>query len=457
MCEILHSSVENCMQKFPTRKGQTNKQWWNRDCTLAKRRNGLFYYIWKESGRPSSGTIYETYKGAKRQYRKTCKKAMDNIITRPYETLDHLHKSKNSKQFWNVIRKSKMCTSNSNAITNTDLSNHFREKLSSSVGTTEYIRNAEKLVSEKYDQLSSVSFGDSLVSESRVKRYIKQLKGGTAAGHDGITPEHVKYALKTKLPLYISDLLSTCLKYGLVPDSFRIGVLVPILKKRSLDPSVAKNYRPITISAVFSKILEYYILDRCSNHQYNEFQFGFVSGRGTSMATSFVHDVSEYCRSVGSSVFLCSLDVEGAYDGIPHSILFHCAGSVLPDDCWRILYNWYTCLCVSIKWNNMLGQRIDVSKGLRQGGLTSTMLFNAFYQQLVDKLSVCNSGIIINNHKYNVFCYADDLLLASTTVTGLQSMIDMAVAHLAERGLKFNPSKTTCMTYGGNPFRTDPS
>ena len=40
---------------------------------------------------------------------------------------------------------------------------------------------------------------------------------------------------------------------------------------------------------------------------------------------------------------------------------------------------------------------------------------------------------------------------------GLQSLIDMAVAHLTERGLKFNRSKTTCMTYGGNPFRTDPS
>ena len=136
LCEILHSSVENCLQKSASRKGQINKQWWNRDCTLAKRRNGLFYYIWKESGRPSSGTIYETYKAAKRQYRKTCKKAMDNIITIPYRTLDNLHKSKNSKQFWNVIRKSKMCTSNSNVITNTDLSNHFREKLSSSAGTT---------------------------------------------------------------------------------------------------------------------------------------------------------------------------------------------------------------------------------------------------------------------------------------------------------------------------------
>ena len=144
LCEKLHSSVENCMQKSATRKGQiNNKQWWNRDCTLAKRQNGLFYYIWKESCRPSSGTIYETYKAAKRKYRKTCKKAMDNIITIPYKTLDYLHKSKNSKQFWNVIRKSKTFTSNSNAITNTDLSNHFREKMSSSARTTEYIRNAE--------------------------------------------------------------------------------------------------------------------------------------------------------------------------------------------------------------------------------------------------------------------------------------------------------------------------
>ena len=55
-----------------------------------------------------------------------------------------------------------------------------------------------------------------------------------------------------------------------------------------------------------------------------------------------------------------------------------------------------------------------------------------------------------------MFAYADDLLLASTTMTGLQSLIDLAVFFVTQRGLKFNPSKTTCMVYGKSPFTSPP-
>ena len=96
------------------------------------------------------------------------------------------------------------------------------------------------------------------------------------------------------------------------------------------------------------------------------------------------------------------------------------------------------------------------AKGLRQGGLTSPMIFNLFYKPLIDSLASSESGIIINNRKYNVFCYADDLLLTSTTVTGLQSLIDQAVSYVSDRGLNFNPAKTVCTTYGKNPFRCEP-
>ena len=99
---------------------------------------------------------------------------------------------------------------------------------------------------------------------------------------------------------------------------------------------------------------------------------------------------------------------------------------------------------------------IKVSKGLRQGGLTSPMMFNLFYQPLIDSLASSESGIIINNRKYNVFCYAVDLLLTSTTVTGLQSLIDQAVSYVSDRGLNFNQAKIVCMTYGKNPFRCEP-
>ena len=47
-----------------------------------------------------------------------------------------------------------------------------------------------------------------------------------------------------------------------------------------------------------------------------------------------------------------------------------------------------------------------------------------------------------------MFCYADDLILTSLTVTGLQSLIDVSRDYITSHGLNFNPSKTTCTTFG---------
>ena len=124
---------------------------------------------------------------------------------------------------------------------------------------------------------------------------------------------------------------------------------MPLLKKTNIDPTIPKNYRPITISVVLSKILEYYILDKCASHEYNPLQFGFVPGRSTAMVTSLAHDVCEFTKMSGSNVFLCSLDAEAAYDGIPHPILFDSISNVIPDHCWEILYKWYTNISVRVK------------------------------------------------------------------------------------------------------------
>ena len=89
---------------------------------------------------------------------------------------------------------------------------------------------------------------------------------------------------------------------------------------------------------------------------------------------------------------------------------------------WRLLYFWYAKIKVNIKWNGF-SEDILIGKGTRQGGLTSPLLFNLFYEPLVDILSKLDGGVSIGKHKYNIFCYADDILLASTTVSGLQKLI----------------------------------
>ena len=57
---------------------------------------------------------------------------------------------------------------------------------------------------------------------------------------------------------------------------------------------------------------------------------------------------------------------------------------------------------------------------------------------------------------YNSFCYADDVLLCSTTVSGLQELINIATRYVNQFGLWFNPAKTTCMVLGKNPFTSLP-
>ena len=59
-----------------------------------------------------------------------------------------------------------------------------------------------------------------------------------------------------------------------------------------------------------------------------------------------------------------------------------------------------------------------------------------------------NCGITINNVSDNVFCCADDLLLTSLTTSGLQQLIDAANLYISSHGLRFNPAKTVCATFG---------
>ena len=98
----------------------------------------------------------------------------------------------------------------------------------------------------------------------------------------------------------------------------------------------------------------------------------------------------------------------------------------------------------------MLSGPIRVSVGTKQGGLSSPFLFNIFYQGLIDEFSQMNCGICISNKNYNVCCYADDIMLTSLTSTGLQSLINAANKYKSSHGLRFNPSKTTCTTFGTN-------
>ena len=100
------------------------------------------------------------------------------------------------------------------------------------------------------------------------------------------------------------------------------------------------------------------VLDKCCDIENSNFQFGSVKGRGTTTAISLAHDVTSYCISNGSPVFMCGLDAEGAFDSIPHPVIFQNAMDILSEQNWKFLYEWYNGMTVKVKWDSLLSEGI---------------------------------------------------------------------------------------------------
>ena len=98
-----------------------------------------------------------------------------------------------------------------------------------------------------------------------------------------------------------------------------------------------------------------------------------------------------------------------------------------------------------------------MNRGTRQGGISSTFLFNAFYGDLVNDINNENCGVTIDGMNYNVFCYADDILLCSLTASGLQSLVDLSVTYIENHCLRFNPEKSNCIIYGKCSLNSTPN
>ena len=120
-------------------------------------------------------------------------------------------------------------------------------------------------------QIKRQSIHTEQVTSNRVRRLIKQPKLNASPAQDGITAEHLLYAMDSQIIDHLSFMLTLCIQFGVVPDNFRSGVLIPITKKVGYNTTQAKNRRPITVASTFSKLLELYVLEECSNYYFVTF------------------------------------------------------------------------------------------------------------------------------------------------------------------------------------------
>ena len=148
-----------------------------------------------------------------------------------------------------------------------------------------------------------------------------ELKKGKAPGCDGLTAEHVVHAHPI-LNVLLALLFNMMYMYGVVPDTFGVGIAIPLVKNMDGNRTRSDNYRCITLSPVISKLFEMTLFRLFSTQlQSDNLQYGFKRNSSCSQAIFTMRTVVDHYVNTGSTVTICALDISKAFDRVDHYAL----------------------------------------------------------------------------------------------------------------------------------------
>ena len=114
-----------------------------------------------------------------------------------------------------------------------------------------------------------------------------------ASGPDCV-PVVVLKNYEPELSYILGELFKKRLKESYFPDCWKVSSVVPVFKDVG-ERSTAKNYRPVSLFSVVSKVFEKLVNKRIVDHlekcgPFSDFQYGFRSSRSTADLLTVVSD-----------------------------------------------------------------------------------------------------------------------------------------------------------------------
>lgn len=267
--------------------------------------------------------------------------------------------------------------------------------------------------------------------------------------------------LKEALPLLstcLLDMINLSLITGYVPQSFKIAVVKPLLKKHTLDPEVLSNYRPISNLPFLSKILERTVANQLydflqNNNLFETLQSGFRAHHSTETALVKVTNDLLLASDKGFISVLVLLDLSAAFDTIDHSILLHRLEHLIGIKGTAL--SWFQSYLSDrfqfVHVNDTSSTLTKVSHGVPQGSVLGPILFSLYMLPI---------GDIIRKHSIHFHCYGDDTQLylsmkpdEKNQLVKLQACLKDIKTWMTSNFLLLNSDKTEVIALGPEHLR----
>ena len=136
---------------------------------------------------------------------------------------------------------------------------------------------------KKYTGTTLSSFAP--VTEEYVRKIISKCKKKSFSELEPLSANLFYECLDVLLP-YITKIYNDSLASGTFPSHFKNSLVIPLLKKPSLDCNNLENYRPVSNLSFISKVLERIVYSQFLNHitvnkLIDKFQSAYKPGQST--------------------------------------------------------------------------------------------------------------------------------------------------------------------------------
>ena len=126
-----------------------------------------------------------------------------------------------------------------------------------------------------------------------VKKVITNLDSSKVFGPDYI-PKVVLKNCEPELSYILAELFNMCLKESCFPDCQKVSLVVPVFRNVG-GGSAPKNYCPVSLLSVVSKVFEKLVKNSIVDHLekcglFSDFQYDFRSSRSTADLLTVVSD-----------------------------------------------------------------------------------------------------------------------------------------------------------------------
>ena len=223
--------------------------------------------------------------------------------------------------------------------------------------------------------------------------------------------------------------------------------MVPVFKNVG-ERSTVKNYRPVSLLSVVSKVFEKLVNNRIVDHLekcglFSDFQYGFRSSRSTADLLTVVSDRIARVFNRSGATRAVALDISRAFDRVWHAALPHKLKSYgISGQIFGLISSFLGNRWLRIVLDGKSSQEYPVNAGVPQGCILGPTLLLLHINDLPDDV-ICNIAIYAHDTTLYSKCdQASDLWqqleLASELESNLRDTVDWGRKWLVD----FNAGKT---------------